>query len=84
MMQHAYRHTHTRRQTILGLHGLCCREGAPAEQWHERQQVCRQRPHVQGHLHVQDVIGEQVVIQQCRSLGLLQGCGNGGGLLGDV
>ncbi len=78
MMQHAYRQsTHTNIQTELRLHEYCCSKAAPAEQWHEGQQVCRQRPHVQGHLHVQNVIGEQVMIQQCHSLGLLQGCGDG-------
>lgn len=56
----------------------------PAEEGHEGQQLCGQGAHVQGHLHVQDVIREEVMVEQGHSLGLLQGSGDAGGLLGDV
>ena len=56
----------------------------PAEEGHEGQEVCRQGLHVQGHFHVQHIIGEQLVTEQLHPLGLLQGGGDGGRLLWDV
>ena len=56
----------------------------PAEERHERQEVSRQRLHIQCHLHVQHIVGEQVMAQQLHPLGLLQCGGDGGSLLGDV
>lgn len=56
----------------------------PAEEGHEGQQLCGQGAHVQSHFHVQDVVGEEVVIEHSHPLGLLHCSGDGGGLLGDV
>ena len=58
--------------------------GRPAEERHERQEVGGQRLHVQCHLHVQHIVGEQVMTQQLHPLGLLQRRGDGGSLLRDV
>ena len=59
-------------------------EAAPGEEGHEREQVGRHRLHVQCCFQVQDVVGEEVVLQQSGAMQLADMVWDGACLLGDV